>query len=52
MCRKNWIPAAALLGIGLGMTLSMLTDSVLVRLIVGAAAICAGMWLLRTNCRV
>lgn len=52
MCRRNWVPAAALLGFGAGVVLSLMCESVLLRLIVGAAAICGGSLLLRTNCRV
>ncbi len=52
MCRRNWIPAAALIGFGAGLVLSLVVESVLLRLIVGGAAIGVGLWLLRTNCRV
>ena len=52
MCRRNWIPAAALIGLGAGMVLSLVFESVLLRLVVGAVAIGVGFALLRTNCRV
>ena len=52
MCRRNRIPAAALLGFGAGLLLSLMCEAVLLRLIVGAAAICGGAMLLRANCRV
>ncbi len=50
MCRKNLIPAAALLGFGAGVILSLLWDSSLVRLVLGAAALAIGCWLLRGRC--
>ena len=50
MCRKNWIPAAALIGFGAGLLGSLLVESVLVRLVVGLAAISVGVWLLRGRC--
>jgi hypothetical protein len=50
MCRKNWVSAAALLGFGAGILAGGLCGSELVRLAVGAAAICAGIWLLRGKC--
>ncbi len=50
MCRKNLLPALAILGFGAGMVLSLLFNSLAVRLIVGVAAICGGLWLLRGHC--
>lgn len=50
MCRRNFVLAAALIGFGAGVLLSLAVESTLVRLIVGGAAICAGMGLLRTKC--
>lgn len=49
MCRRNLIPAAAAIGFGVGMIVSLLFDSSLVRLVVGAAAIGVGYWLLKAN---
>ena len=49
MCRKNLIPAAAAIGFGAGMIASLLFESSLVRLVVGAAAIGVGYWLLNAN---
>ncbi len=51
MCRKNLLPAMAILGFGAGMVLSLLFDSSVVRLIVGGAAIGVGFWLLQGGCR-
>ena len=50
MCRKNQINAAALLGFGAGLLLGLLVESQLLVLLVGAAAICGGFWLLRGRC--
>ena len=50
MCRKNWIPAAALIGFGVGMVVGLLLESQLVTLAVGLAAISGGIWLLRGRC--
>lgn len=49
MCRRNQIPAAALLGFGAGVLTGLLFESVLLRLVVGAAAISVGLWLLRSR---
>lgn len=50
MCRRNLLPGAALLGFGVGMVLSLIFESSLVRLAVGAAAIGVGFWLLKGKC--
>lgn len=50
MCRRNQIPAAALLGFGGGMLMSMMFGSGMVRLLVGVAAISVGVWLLNGKC--
>lgn len=51
MCRRNLIPGAAFLGFGAGILVGMLTESALVHLLVGAAAIGVGLWLLQGKCR-
>lgn len=51
MCRKNWIPAALLLGFGVGMIVGVLFESLLGHLIVGGAAIGVGVWLLNGKCK-
>ena len=51
MCRKNWIPAALLIGFGAGLIVGMLFGSQLVHLIVGGAAIGVGVWLLNGKCQ-
>ena len=50
MCRKKWVNAAALIGLGAGILLGMLFESQLTALLVGAAAISGGIWLLRGKC--
>lgn len=50
MCRRNQIPAAGLIGFGAGALFGLLFDSVLVHLLVGAAAISVGIWLLQGKC--
>ncbi len=50
MCRKNWVSAAGLIGLGAGILLGMLFESQLFALLVGVAAISGGIWLLRGNC--
>ena len=50
MCRKNQISAAALIGFGAGLLLGLLLKSQLLALLVGAAAICGGIALLRGRC--
>ena len=50
MCRKNWIPAAALLGFGAGLLMGLALESVVFTLAVGMAAISVGIWLLRGRC--
>lgn len=49
MCRRNWIPAAALIGFGAGVWTGLVFESGLLRLVVGAAAMGVGLWLLRCN---
>lgn len=51
MCRKNWVSAAAVIGFGTGLLGGLTIESSVVTLAVGAAAICAGIWLLRGKCR-
>ncbi|MBR7178481.1 MAG: hypothetical protein IKD27_03050 [Oscillospiraceae bacterium] len=51
MCRKNWVSAAALIGFGGGILSGLLLESAFVTLLVGMAAIGAGVWLLNGNCR-
>lgn len=46
MCRKNLIPAGALMGFGAGLLVGLLFGSQFLALVVGAAAICGGFWLL------
>ena len=50
MCRKNLIPAAALIGFGAGVWLGLFIESSLLRLVVGAAAIGVALWLVKYNC--
>lgn len=50
MCRRNQIPAAALIGFGAGLLAGLLVESALVPLTVGAAAIGVGAWLLKGKC--
>lgn len=50
MCRRNQIPAAALIGFGAGLLVGLLFESALVHLVVGAAAIGVGVWLLQGKC--
>ena len=50
MCRKNQISASALLGFGSGLLLGMMVESQLLVLLVGAAAICGGITLLKGKC--
>lgn len=50
MCRKNQIPAAAAIGFGVGILAGTAFESPLVTLVVGAAAISVGLWLLRGRC--
>lgn len=50
MCRRNFVLAAGLIGFGAGFLLSLVFESTLVILIVGAAAIGVGIGLLRTKC--
>ncbi len=51
MCRKNWVSAAALIGFGAGILAGLLLESAFATLLVGAAAIGAGVWLLKGKCR-
>ena len=50
MCRKNQIRAGALIGFGAGMLLGLLFGSQFLALVVGAAAISGGVFLLRGKC--
>ena len=50
MCRKNWIPAAAVIGFGAGILAGLAIESSLITLAVGMAAISVGVWLLRGRC--
>jgi len=50
MCRKNQISASALLGFGAGLLLGLLVESQLLVLLVGGAAICGGISLLKGKC--
>lgn len=50
MCRRNMVLAAALIGFGAGILVSLVLESALLRLIVGAASIGVGLGLLRTKC--
>ena len=50
MCRKHWIPAAAVVGFGAGVLVGLAFESSLVTLVVGMAAISVGFWLLRGKC--
>lgn len=50
MCRKNWIPAAAVIGFGVGILIGATFESSLLTLAVGMAAISGGIWLLRGRC--
>ena len=50
MCRKNWVSAAVLIGLGGGILLGMFFDSQFLALLAGLAAICGGIWLLRGKC--
>ena len=50
MCRKNWIPAAAAVGFGVGVSVGLTFESTLFTLAVGMAAISVGIWLLRGRC--
>ncbi len=50
MCRRNLVFAAALVAFGGGLMLSIVFDSVLIRLCISAAAILLGIGLLRGNC--
>ena len=50
MCRKNQISAVALLGFGSGLLLGLLIESQLLVLLVGGAAICGGISLLKGKC--
>ncbi len=51
MCRKNLLPGLTVLGFGAGLVLSLFLESSVVRLIVGGAAICGGVWLMQGKCR-
>ncbi len=50
MCRRNLVLAAALIAFGCGMILSLVIDSVLIRLCLGSITIALGIGLLRGNC--
>ena len=50
MCRKNWVSAAALIGFGGGILSGLLLESAFLTLVVGMAAIGAGLWLLNGKC--
>ncbi len=50
MCRKNQISAVGLLGFGAGLLLGLLVESQLLVLLVGGAAICGGITLLKGKC--
>ena len=51
MCRKNLASAAGLIGFGAGILVGMFFESQLVALVVGAAAISGGIFLVRGKCR-
>ena len=50
MCRKNQISAVGIIGFGAGLLLGLLVESQLLVLLVGGAAICGGVSLLRGKC--
>lgn len=50
MCRRYMVLAAALIAFGCGLILSLVIDSVLVRLCFGSVVIAIGVGLLRGNC--
>lgn len=50
MCRRYLVFAAALISFGCGMILSLVIDSVFVRLCIGSITIIVGIGLLRGNC--
>ena len=50
MCRKNQISAAGIIGFGAGLLLGLLVESQLLVLLVGGAAICGGISLLKGKC--
>ena len=50
MCRKNWVSAAVLIGLGGGILLGLFFESQLFALLVGIAAISGGIGLLRGKC--
>lgn len=50
MCRRNLVFAAALIGFGAGMLLSLVFESGLIRFILAAAGIAGGFFLLKCRC--
>lgn len=50
MCRKNQISAAGLLGFGAGVLVGLMFESQFFVLLVGGAAICGGISLLKGKC--
>ena len=50
MCRKNQIRAAALIGFGAGMLLGLFVEAQLLILLVGGAAICGGVTMVKGKC--
>lgn len=49
MCRRNLLFASVLIAFGAGVLLSLLIESVLFRLILGGAAVAAGLFLLKNR---